>query len=172
MARPKLGESDSKRLQMVITEDELTAINEWQHANHIASKSEAIRRLCQIGLRSLRHMEGLGEAIYRASDQVSHINEQWRVLIDRHPDSKDIEYYAYEFYSMIHHAMGPLEHSVFDAHDRFSDFGNETNAVVHATTVRDAIDAADQEAGDAAKHRMQVEMERAEVDRLRKEKSK
>lgn len=51
MARPKLGESESKRLQMVITEDELSAIDTWQHDNGVASRSEAIRRLVQIGLR-------------------------------------------------------------------------------------------------------------------------
>lgn len=51
MARPKLGDSESKRLQMVITEDELEAIDTWQHDNRVASRSEAIRRLTQIGLR-------------------------------------------------------------------------------------------------------------------------
>lgn len=51
MARPKLGASDSKRLQMVITEDELKAIEDWQFTNRVPSKSEAIRRLCQIGLQ-------------------------------------------------------------------------------------------------------------------------
>lgn len=50
MARPRLGDSQSKRLQMVITEAELDAIDVWQHANRIASRSEAIRRLVQIGL--------------------------------------------------------------------------------------------------------------------------
>ncbi len=50
MARPRLGESDSKRLQMVITEDELKAIDEWRFANKIENRSEAIRRLCQVGI--------------------------------------------------------------------------------------------------------------------------
>lgn len=57
MARPKLGDSESKRLQMVITEDELTAIEDWQFANRVPSRSEAIRRLCQIGLRSDEDLE-------------------------------------------------------------------------------------------------------------------
>lgn len=52
MARPTLGESESKRLQMVITEDELSAIDDWRFANRIASRSDAIRRLCKIGLES------------------------------------------------------------------------------------------------------------------------
>jgi metal-responsive CopG/Arc/MetJ family transcriptional regulator len=50
MARPRLGDSDSKRLQMVITAAELEAIEEWQHQNMVPSKSEAIRQLCQIAL--------------------------------------------------------------------------------------------------------------------------
>jgi len=58
MARPKLGESDSKRLQMVITEAELEAVDKWQHANRVASRSEAIRRLVQIGLSADREIVG------------------------------------------------------------------------------------------------------------------
>jgi hypothetical protein len=59
MARPRLGDSESKRLQMVITEDELEAIDEWQHANRIASRSEAIRRLVQIALRADETVDAL-----------------------------------------------------------------------------------------------------------------
>ena len=52
MARPKLGESETKRLQLVITADEVLAIDKWQHANSVPSRSEAIRRLVEIGIRS------------------------------------------------------------------------------------------------------------------------
>lgn len=61
MARPKLGDSESKRLQMVITEDELKAIEDWQFENRVPSKSEAIRRLVQIGLRMERQVEKMIE---------------------------------------------------------------------------------------------------------------
>lgn len=67
MARPKLGDSESKRLQMVITEDELARIDEWQHAHAIPSRSEAIRRLCQIGLRYDRAADNILEAIRSAN---------------------------------------------------------------------------------------------------------
>jgi len=50
MARPKLGDSESKRLQMVITEDEVKAIDDWQFANRVPTRSEAIRRLCRMAL--------------------------------------------------------------------------------------------------------------------------
>ncbi|TKT78395.1 hypothetical protein [Aquamicrobium sp. LC103] len=50
MARPKLGDSETERLHMKITKAELQAIEDWQFAHRISSKSEAIRRLCKIAL--------------------------------------------------------------------------------------------------------------------------
>jgi len=50
MARPKLGTSETKRLHMVITEDELAANNDWRFANRVSSLSEAVRQLLQKAL--------------------------------------------------------------------------------------------------------------------------
>lgn len=66
MARPKLGDSESKRLQMIITEDELNAIDDWQFANRIANRSEAVRRLCQVALA----LEPLIEKNYSLTEDV------------------------------------------------------------------------------------------------------
>ncbi|MDX3976577.1 hypothetical protein [Shinella sp.] len=38
------------RIHMMMSEEELTAIDDWRFANRIATRSDAIRRLCQIGL--------------------------------------------------------------------------------------------------------------------------
>lgn len=57
MARPKLGASETERLHLKITQDELTAIDDWRFANRVPSRSEAVRRLCQIGLRSDNDLE-------------------------------------------------------------------------------------------------------------------
>ncbi|MGX9120364.1 hypothetical protein ACWTU6_27425 [Mesorhizobium sp. BHbsci] len=50
MARPKLTDGQIERFQMVVPTDEIEAIETWRHENRISSKSEAVRRLCQIGL--------------------------------------------------------------------------------------------------------------------------
>jgi len=50
MARPKLGESETERLHVKITADEIRAIDDWRYANRIPSRSEAVRRLVQVGL--------------------------------------------------------------------------------------------------------------------------
>jgi len=62
MARPKLGEGETERLHVKISEQELTAIDDWRYANRIPSRSEAVRRLVQVGLILDRHAWQLVEA--------------------------------------------------------------------------------------------------------------
>lgn len=50
MARPKLGDSPTRRIDMKITEDEVRSINHWAAQNGVSSMSEAIRQLVKIGL--------------------------------------------------------------------------------------------------------------------------
>lgn len=50
MARPKLTDGPIERFQMVVSAEEVLAIEAWRFKNKIPSKSEAVRRLCQIGL--------------------------------------------------------------------------------------------------------------------------
>ena len=52
MSRPPLGESETLRFQMKITAAELAAITEWRYDNRVPSTSEAVRRLCRIGLET------------------------------------------------------------------------------------------------------------------------
>lgn len=39
-----------KRVPIMMSEDEMKAIDDWRFANHVATRSEAIRRLCRIAL--------------------------------------------------------------------------------------------------------------------------
>lgn len=71
MARPKLGDSESKRLQMVITEDELQAIEDWRFKNRVQSKSDAIRRLVQIGIRAERALPTIVKDVADVLDMAS-----------------------------------------------------------------------------------------------------
>lgn len=50
MARPKLGDSETERLHVKITADEIKAIDDWRYANRVPSRSEAVRRLCRMAL--------------------------------------------------------------------------------------------------------------------------
>jgi hypothetical protein len=57
MARPKLGDGDTQRLQLKISSDELGPIEDWRFGNRIPSLSEAVRRLCQIGIVAERELQ-------------------------------------------------------------------------------------------------------------------
>lgn len=50
VARPKLGEGETQRLHVKISDEELEAIDDWRFANRVPSRSEAVRRLVQIAL--------------------------------------------------------------------------------------------------------------------------
>lgn len=52
MARPKLGETETERMQLKITTAEIRAIDDWRFSNRVPSRSEAVRRLCQIALEA------------------------------------------------------------------------------------------------------------------------
>lgn len=48
----KLSEKPPKRLQILMTEDELALISKYTHQNEIYGRSAAIRALVKIGLRA------------------------------------------------------------------------------------------------------------------------
>lgn len=83
MARPRLGDSESQRLQMVITEDEVRAIDNWRFANRVPSRSEAIRRLVQIGLRMEREIPELLANSMHLDEGISAVIENARAKMSK-----------------------------------------------------------------------------------------
>lgn len=63
MARPKLGETDTERLHIKITADELAGIDDWRYANRVPSKSQAVRRLVQIGMSASGTLPQMGKDV-------------------------------------------------------------------------------------------------------------
>jgi hypothetical protein len=51
-----------KRIPIMMSEDETRAIDDWRFANRIDTRSEAIRRLCQLGLQLDRKVSNLDRA--------------------------------------------------------------------------------------------------------------
>lgn len=56
------------RVHMYLSEEEMTAIEDWRFANRIATRSDAIRRLCQIGLMFDEHRAELNAKFKAAFD--------------------------------------------------------------------------------------------------------
>lgn len=81
MARPKkpTDELKDQRVPIMMSEDELTAIDDWSFKNRIRSRGEAIRRLCQIGLafdeKASPIMEQTKEILRRRTNDSKKLNE-------------------------------------------------------------------------------------------------
>lgn len=58
------------RVPIMMSEEELAAIDDWRFANRVATRSDAVRRLCQIGLEADATFEKLEKSIdQRANKQ-------------------------------------------------------------------------------------------------------
>lgn len=78
MARPKLGESETERLHIKITKDEIRDIDEWRYDHRIPSRSEAVRRLCQMALILDRE---LSETVETVALGVQNLQQQYEEIV-------------------------------------------------------------------------------------------
>jgi len=76
MARPKLGDSVTERLHIKITADEIEAIDDWRFANRAPSRSEAVRRLIQIGIVAERELDVVRRRSISAFDALCELIEE------------------------------------------------------------------------------------------------
>lgn len=61
-------EPRENRVHMYLSNDEMNAIDDWRFANRVATRSEAIRRLCQLGLILDSRLEDLFSARMNQSE--------------------------------------------------------------------------------------------------------
>lgn len=87
MARPKkpVDELKDQRVPIMMSEDELKAIDDWRFENRVASRGEAIRRLCQIGLKADDASIPMLNLIKDATNNRISSMERFIKLLDRGP---------------------------------------------------------------------------------------
>ncbi|WP_157951566.1 hypothetical protein [Agrobacterium pusense] len=87
MARPKkpVDELKDQRVPIMMSEDELKAIDDWRFENRIASRGEAIRRLCQIGLKADEASGPMFKLVKDAARNRIAAMERLSKLLDRGP---------------------------------------------------------------------------------------
>lgn len=56
------------RIPIMMSDEELTAVDDWRFENRVATRSDAIRRLCQIGMRADRSALDLFKLVRTVSD--------------------------------------------------------------------------------------------------------
>ncbi|MGO7364607.1 hypothetical protein [Rhizobium leguminosarum] len=84
-------ELKDQRIPIMMTEKEVTAIDDWSFKHRIRSRGEAIRRLCQIGLVFDDHRAEYVERFKSILDAASAISPLARRAANRIDESTDLE---------------------------------------------------------------------------------
>jgi hypothetical protein len=113
MARPKLGKTETERLQLKITAAEIEAIDDWRFGNRVASRSEAIRRLCQIGITA---DDVLSDAVDHAEMAKDLAHKHWAHLREKTMSLKDAPEHV-EVFETYHQLLTPA-HELSEIIDR------------------------------------------------------
>lgn len=69
------GRDKTERLHVLISDEELTAIDDWRFANRISTRGDAVRRLVQIGTRAERALLGVMHATTGVSEELEEVAE-------------------------------------------------------------------------------------------------
>jgi hypothetical protein len=151
MARPKLGETDTERMQLKITAAEITAIDDWRFENRVPSRSEAVRRLVQLGIRASANINGIADAVYIATEKVFELDSAWAAILEEHQGKQtNLKSYAYEIALAFSNTYSDIVLSCQDAHNMVSDLALEINPLRSALPLPEAMQWADKEKVKAA----------------------
>lgn len=168
MGRPKLGEGDTERLHVKISAEELTAIDDWRFANRIPSRSEAVRRLCQIGLLVENELEQIVdstfEILHGLEDDWLEGSREWREMVG--PDSGRDSFTSQEVSDTISKAVDRSMWATEALEGLYAAIVGLHNAVVpfvHEKTVREGGEKS--KAAIETANRLIEEMERREQER-------
>src|ERR1041384_5646562 len=91
------------RIPIMFSEDELGAIDEWRFANRIATRADAVRRLCEMGILMEAELEQIvdtaSEGVDVLTEQAGEMFELYRQVL--HPRVSDFRYGAEEIGDVI-----------------------------------------------------------------------
>ncbi|TIM66890.1 MAG: hypothetical protein E5Y60_18970 [Mesorhizobium sp.] len=85
-------EPREKRIPIMFSEEELADIDEWRFSNRIATRADAVRRLCKIGILAENELEQVvdisSDGVKILADQAVELSSVWTQLV--RPDNKDL----------------------------------------------------------------------------------
>lgn len=131
------------RVPIMMSDEEMKAIDDWRFENRIATRSEAIRRLVQVGLRTHDHLQELASQSSTMVSKVESIEDQSEKILVDHAKEGDLTLYAAKMAILFSDQFGSLADEVFDTHNRLVDLVYEINAIQQTTEIEKAIEKAD-----------------------------
>ena len=149
MARPKLGESETERLHVKITADEIKAIDDWRYENRIPSRSEAVRRLVQIGLflddELIQAVDLASDGIDVLSDHSAELSNVFRQVINRETYGMTFDRdQLWDIFTLAREQADVAEDGVRGLHTLLVTLFNAVAAMVEARSMRGATRKSEQ----------------------------
>ena len=80
MSEPKIN-----RIPIMMSDAEVKAIDDWRFANRIATRSEAVRRLCHLGLGLEEKIRPIDDQIGKVLNQLEKMNSAYDSALKKHP---------------------------------------------------------------------------------------
>jgi hypothetical protein len=132
------------RVPIMMSAEELDELDTWRFANKVATRSEAARRLMQIGIRSRRELDGIYDAVRKASFQSVAISQRLGEIREARPLESDAMLFAVEVAQLIIDKLPDNIRAIREAHTRLIDLLFELNAVAQSSSTEEAMRMADE----------------------------
>lgn len=132
------------RVPIMMSDEEMKAIDDWRFENRIATRSDAIRRLVQIGLRTSKALPLFAIDVADVLDLASEaIDIPEEVLISHELDGLDKVEIDQQIAHKLYDAVNFTFNRQFEAQDRLLHLLVELSALMNQPELQDAIEAAD-----------------------------
>lgn len=129
------------RVPIMLSDDELNAIDDWRFENRVATRSAAIRRLVQVGLRFMNDGRVLAESMDQSTSYLMRWEQSVTALLSEEGIDDDV---------LMSDATVSLFENIFeaadrqyDAHMRLASLVQQMNALMFSRTMAQAIQRAD-----------------------------
>lgn len=162
------------RIPIMFSEEELTDLDEWRFTNRIATRADAVRRLCKMALFLDQELEQVvdmtSDGVQVLSDHSDALSEVFRLIINRETYGMMFDRdQLWDVFTLARQQADEAEHGVRALHDMLLTLFNAVAAMVDARTIRSAtrksqevIDKANAAMEQAARRKAEREVESQE----------
>ncbi|WP_376704444.1 hypothetical protein RQ479_06090 [Mesorhizobium sp. ISC25] len=147
-------------------------IDEWRFANRIATRADAVRRLCKIGIFAENELEQIVDSasagVEILSDHATEMNALYRRLVS--PENADLKYGSYEVSEILSFASGQAgeaESGMTGLHSMIVTLYNVIAAIADARSIRSGIKESEKRIAEANAAAERANAKKAERDENR-----
>jgi len=126
------------RVPIMMSEDELTAIDDWRFQNRVATRSEAIRRLCRLGLALDSRFDDLFKKRMALTHGFLDLWEAFGIIDADHKQTRD-----FDKNNPTEAAAAKLLNMVYDLETATRELHDFAYSVKFAKSIEDAFESVD-----------------------------